>query len=65
MSARCAQAVLFRRYALGGGVAPPALRSACGGSHCGARSRLGRLAPVRPGGAPHKQGCHLASVDVQ
>jgi hypothetical protein len=45
---------LFGRCAQGGLDAPPALRSACGGSHCVARSRLGRHAPVCPGGAPCK-----------
>ena len=40
--------------------------SACGGSHCVARSRLGRLAPVRPRGAPQKQVDHrIASADFR
>jgi len=37
--------------------------SACGGSHCVARSLLGSTAPVRPAGAPQTQDRRLASAD--
>lgn len=37
--------------------------SACGGSHCVARFRLGSTAPVRPAGTPQTQDRRLASAD--